>query len=30
MSMEIYITETTNEYVSISKISGIEYLALGG
>ena len=30
MSMEIYITETTDESVSIRKISGIEYLALGG
>ena len=30
MLMEIYIAETTDEYVSISKISGIEYLALGG
>ena len=30
MSMEIHITETTQESVSIRKISGIEYLALGG
>ena len=30
MSMEIYITETSDESVSIKKISGIEYLAFGG